>query len=239
MRIGILETGEVSPELRNIHGSYGEMFQNLISEIYRSSSFKKINIIEGQFPNNQLDADLWVITGSKYGVYDRLSWINPLKKFILSCVGKNVPVFGVCFGHQILAEALGGKVKKFQGGWGLGVHKYEIVKSLHWTQLMGKSFSSYAIHQDQIVTPPEDSINVAKSDFCNFALLAYGNIDRPYAISIQSHPEISSQYLSDLIKRRRQENVFPTNTADLALKTLKYKVDNKIITGSILKALCL
>ncbi len=237
MRIGVLETGEVDAKLKPVHGSYGDMFASLISGLYDAPNFNIINILKGQFPKNPMDCDLWVISGSRHGVYDDLSWIDPLKNFILRCIGRNIPLFGVCFGHQILAEAMGGSVKKFEHGWCLGVHEYKVKRKLDWNNVIGSSFSSFAIHQDQVVVPPLDSTNIAGSKFCKFALLAYGNLNHPYAISLQSHPELTHRYVSDLIKVRKSENSFPPSVANDALETLRKEVDNKLITQTILTAL--
>ena len=237
MQIGIIEAGEVIPVLRRVHGSYGGMLKELISKIYTTASFEEVKLYRGQFPKNELDADFWVISGSRHGVYDTLSWISPLKKFILRCVKKKVPIFGICFGHQILAEALGGKVRKFDKGWGLGVHKYDIKEKLRWDTPRDRSFCGFAIHQDQILVPPPDSIHVATSEFCKYALLAYGNNSKPYAVSIQSHPELTQHYVSSLIRYRLENGDFPKNIARSALRTLSRTVDNQLITSSILNAL--
>ena len=63
-------------------------------------------------PASPAQADAWLVTGSRHGVYDALPWIEPLKAFLRACVAARIPVVGVCFGHQILAEALGGRAVK-------------------------------------------------------------------------------------------------------------------------------
>ena len=235
MKIGILETGPVSPKLKKKFGTYGHMFQELIARVTHKPVFEEFDIIESHFPNSPIDADLWFITGSKFGVYDELPWLEPLKCFLVNCIGKNIPVIGVCFGHQILAEALGGKVTKFDRGWGLGVHEYEILKTPNWIYDLKKSFKGYAVHQDQVIVNPPNATRIAGSSFCKNAMLAYGNIESPHAISIQSHPELSGEFVSALIKLNRN-NPYPELLADIALKNINQKVDNHKITELMINA---
>ena len=65
--------------------------------------------------------DGFIITGSAFGVYDKCPWITKLLKIIKKIADTEIPLVGICFGHQAIAEALGGKVKKSDKGWGIGV----------------------------------------------------------------------------------------------------------------------
>ena len=121
MKIGILETGEVNPALRERHGDYPEMFERLLGAVDSSLEFAVVRVVAGEMPAAPGQADGWIVTGSRHGVYDELPWIAPLKAFLRSCIAARVPVVGICFGHQILAEALGGRAVKSEKGWGLGV----------------------------------------------------------------------------------------------------------------------
>ena len=67
------------------------------------------------FPEGIHDADGWLITGSRHGAYEDHPWIPPLEEFIRDAYAAQVPLVGICFGHQIIAQAMGGKVEKYQG----------------------------------------------------------------------------------------------------------------------------
>ncbi len=227
MKIGILETGEVNEVLIGRHGDYSAMFAALLKASDEKLEFATVSVVRGEMPNNPHQADGWIITGSRHGVYDDLPWILPLKAFLRECYAQQVPVVGVCFGHQILAEALGGKVEKSAKGWGVGVHKYHVVNRPKWMQHGADDFAIRALHQDQIVQLPPQATVLASSDFCEFAALAYGDPENPQAISIQPHPEFTAEYVGGVVALRRGTSI-PDATADRAIDSLTQPVDNAL-----------
>ena len=125
-----------------------------------------------------------------------------MKDFLRACVAAKVPVVGICFGHQILAEALGGRAAKSDRGWGLGVQDYEIVNRPGWAGHVPDRFSMRALHQDQVLELPADATVLARSVQCEFAAVAYGDPETPDAISLQPHPEFGREFLDELIAAR-------------------------------------
>ena len=202
MKIGILRTGDVNPALTSSYGEYPDMFARMLHGIDPTLEFLTIDLLSGELPDNPQQADGWLITGSRHGVYDDLDWIEPVKAFLRQALADKVPVVGVCFGHQILAEAMGGKVVKSDKGWGLGPHNYKASGAPDWMGSLAQDWSGHAVHQDQVVELPPNSTVMASSDFCNYAALAYGDVQAPLAISVQPHPEFSDAFVSDLIDVR-------------------------------------
>ena len=125
-RIGVIETGERPVELWDEFTDYPDMIARWLGEALPSAVFEGIRVVTGQPLGEPQDFDGYVITGSKHGAYDDLPWIPPLEEFIRECGRSNIPVFGICFGHQILAQAFGARVEKSERGWGVGVQRYEI-----------------------------------------------------------------------------------------------------------------
>lgn len=219
MKIGILETGEVHPDLRARHGDYPAMFQRLLGDADPALEFATVRVVSGEMPAAPGQADAWLVTGSRHGVYDDLPWIAPLKAFLRDCVAAGVPVVGICFGHQILAEALGGKVVKSDRGWGLGVQDYDLAARPGWMADAPDHFSVAALHQDQVTTPPEGATVLARSPHCAYAALAYGDPEAPYAISLQPHPEFDAAFLDELLELRGG-TAFPLDMANAARASL-------------------
>lgn len=227
MKIGILETGPLPHELSDIHGSYPAMFERMLGETDPDTSFIAYRVIDNVFPDAPDEADGWIITGSKHGVYEDHDWIPPLISFIRSCAEARVPMAGFCFGHQVMAQALGGKVVKSEKGWGLGVQSYNVIEPQGWMTPDLPVFSAIAVHQDQIIRKPDEATCIATSDFCEFAALAYGEPGQPYAISVQPHPEFSTEFVRDLIEVRRG-TAFQESDARAALLTLDDPINNDI-----------
>lgn len=187
MKIGILQTGKVPENLRAQCGEYPDMFEQLLSG--NGFTFASWAVVDGVFPDHPNQADGWLITGSRHGVYEDHDWLPPLEAFIRKIVSDEKPLVGICFGHQIIAQALGGHVEKFEGGWSIGPQVYEFAdgpKAVH------------AWHQDQVTTPPAGAQTIAKSDFCAHAALLYPS----QALTYQPHPEFDDAFPAGLIETR-------------------------------------
>lgn len=191
MRIGILQTGHSPDELRDVHGDYNEMFMRLLGRT--DIAFETFAVQADDFPARPCVADAWVITGSSCGVYDGFPWIAKLMAFLRHLHKERTPLVGICFGHQAIAEALGGKVEKFSGGWSCGLKRYDMVGRASPAALL-------AWHQDQVVAPPPDAEIIASSDFCRFAGLRIGN----HILTLQPHPEFTAEFLRALAAARRE-----------------------------------
>lgn len=209
MRIGVLKTGNVNAKLVDTYGQYPDMFGAMLAAVDPRLSVFGVDVVGGEMPDAVDAADGWIITGSRHGAYDDLPWIAPLKAFLRDVLAARVPVIGVCFGHQILAEAMGGRVEKFAGGWALGVEDYESLVVPGWAETVGAGWRGHAIHQDQVVAQPPGSTLLARSPFCACAALAYGDPAAPDAISVQPHPEMSAQFVNDLIDARLDSIIDP------------------------------
>jgi GMP synthase-like glutamine amidotransferase len=172
-------------------------------------------VLDGEFPASPKDADLWVITGSRFGVYEDHPWIPPLEDFIRACATSGVKMFGICFGHQIIAQAMGGEVRKSDKGWGVGIHDYRVEEWPGAPEHRPQALDIQAYHQDQVIVPPPGARRIAASDFCPNAGLWYPG----FAISVQGHPEFPADYAEALIKARRSTSL-GAQVADKALATV-------------------
>ena len=187
MRIGILQTGLAPENLSPAMGDYPDMFTRLLDG--QGFTFRTWRVLDGEFPASVHEADGWLITGSRHGVYEDHAWIPPLEQFIRDAYAAHVPLVGICFGHQIVAQAMGGKVERYAGGWSVGPTAYDFG---------GETITLNAWHRDQVVEKPANATVVASNDFCANAALLYD--DRVF--TVQAHPEFRPEFVDGLIETR-------------------------------------
>ncbi|PQO23521.1 glutamine amidotransferase [Rhodobacteraceae bacterium WD3A24] len=211
MLIGILQTGHAPDGLRARHGDYDDMFARLLAG--RGLSFRTWRVVDGELPEGVHAAEGWLITGSRHGAYEDHPWIAPLEAFIRSAGTAGVPMVGICFGHQIMAQALGGTVEKYSGGWAVGPQSYAIE---------GEMLSLNAWHQDQVTAPPPEGRVIATNDFCRYAGFAFG----AWGLSLQAHPEFDDAFIEGLIETRGRGLV-----PDVQLDAAAARLGGDIATG--------
>jgi GMP synthase (glutamine-hydrolysing) len=210
MKIGILQTGRAPDALIEESGDYDKMFRDLLAG--HGFEFETFAVLDGAFPAGPDAADGWLITGSRHGVYEPHDWIPPLEDLIRQIHARKQPLAGICFGHQIIAQALGGKVAKFDGGWAIGHVTY---------QQEGKPLTLNAWHQDQVIERPAEARVLAGNDFCENGILAYGD----HIWTLQPHPEFSNDFTGGLIDKRGR-GVVPDEILDQAKTGLNSPIDN-------------
>ena len=217
MKLAILETGCPPGDLAQRFGDYPAMFAEMLGPGFEVQSF---DVAAGEFPDPAAHEAV-LITGSPAGVYEDLDWLTGLFDFIRAA--KDSKMVGVCFGHQAMAEALGGLVEKSDKGWGAGLHRYTITRPEPWLD-GAREIAAPASHQDQVVVQPRNTDVVAASPFTPYASLAWN--DRP-AISFQFHPEFTPAYARALIEKRYDR----VNEPDHALASLDTPNDNERVAG--------
>jgi GMP synthase (glutamine-hydrolysing) len=217
MKIGILKTGHapdiVLPEL----GDYDAMFARLLAG--QGFEFAAYDVVDEEFPDGPHAADGWLITGSKHGAYEDHPWIPPLEALIRDIRDAGKPLIGVCFGHQIIAQALGGEVIKHPAGWRVGPTRYEID---------GAPYTLNAWHQDQVVTVPPGAEVAGRAEGCEIAALRYG----PKIFTVQPHPEFGSTMMDRLIEHRAI-GVVPDPLRDHARSLLDTPTDSAAMARTI------
>ena len=215
MKLTIIQTGDVPLPLRGQFGPYRKMFETMFDGTGQGFSYDMIPVSDGAPLPDPSSLEGIVITGSAAGVYDDLPWLGPLRAFIRDAYGKQTKMLGVCFGHQIMADALGGDVRKSEKGWGLGRHTYTVKSRPDFMRSGPMALAIACSHQDQVITPPSDAEVILSSDFTPNAGLAYRN---GAALSVQPHPAFADDYTIALAELRRGKA--PDHLVDRALASV-------------------
>ena len=223
MKLGILKTGRPPRPAIAQFGTYPDMFRQLLGE--DAYAWRTYAVDEGELPATPGECDGYLITGASAGVYDPLPWIGPAMDFLRAAKGRAALV-GVCFGHQLMAQAFGGAVIKSPKGWGVGEHVYEVMAEAPWMGERPLRIRLPASHQDQVVEKPPGAEVFAASEFTPFAGLVWPG---ERAISMQPHPEFEPAYAKSLIEHRRG-NPYPDEQADAAIASYS-GADDRIRVG--------
>lgn len=224
MRVTILEAGRPPEFLAQTWPGYPDMFEALLGRADESLTFDSVAVVDGAPLPDLAATEAVLITGSPAGVYDGEPWMDAARSFVRDAAARKIPMIGVCFGHQLIADALGGDVRKSEKGWGVGRHSYDIVERRPWMVDAEATFALSVSHQDQVIAPPEGAVTLARSAHTDHALLVYESAP---IMSMQGHPEFADAYSIALYNARRGS--LGDELADTAIETMAAPEDNDLV----------
>jgi len=214
MKIGILKTDRVRDDLVGEFGEYPDMFSELLGQADEELLFQVYDVENGEYPEDVDEVDGYLITGSKSSVYEDKEWIHRLQDFVRELHEHRKKVIGICFGHQLVAQALGGRTQKSDKGWGMGRHGASFESIPDWHDGEGHEFHLLVSHQDQVVEPAPGTVVLAGSEFCQNAVCQLGD----HILTFQGHPEFIQGYSENIMNIRREmigEDVYAAGVASL------------------------
>jgi GMP synthase-like glutamine amidotransferase len=231
-RITIIETGIVSSKNRERHGSYPQMFERMIGNADAAVTFDTVSIPAGAPLPDIKGLEAILITGSSAGVYDDFDWIAPLEDFVRTAHENKVPMVGVCFGHQLIAQALGGSARKSEKGFGLGRHVYDIAPDNG--VIDGSRIALACSHQDQVITPPAGASTILSSAFTPHAGLLYAG---GTTFSVQAHPEFTVGFALACCEMVRSKGDAPESIVGSAEASLAEPLESARLGSAITRFL--
>lgn len=225
MQIHLFLADHANENLITKFGDYPVLFSNRFQKVLEKPEIVVHAICDNQFPENLDTVDNVVITGSKYSCFEEdIDWVPKLKKTIIELDKRKKNIFGVCFGHQIIALALGGKAQRSERGWGVGLHSYQVEDT---SIFPCETIDVYVSHQDQVVQMPLGARRILTSDFCPIAGYRIDN----HIMTIQGHPEFTVEYSQSLLQLRRER--FPEDVYAQALQSYTKKDSNTAIAQAV------
>ena len=199
LTIGILLTDHVLDDLQPKHGDQDDFYFKIFGEADINIKLKIYDVTLNNYPLDMHECDGYLITGSKLSVYDDVKWIKDLEQYIRVLNEQKKFLLGVCFGHQLIAKALGGEVCKAEIGWVTGLQSYTFHHNFPWLSDLNQDVKLIHSHQDQITKLPDQATLVASSK--NVPIAMYYIDD--HIMSIQGHPEFTNEYAYDVVCKRR------------------------------------
>lgn len=195
--------------------------------------FVNFNTIQGEFPSlpkrhfvhgassDEIPFDLYIITGSHNGVYEDLQWIRDLEAWIRNADELKVPLIGICFGHQVVASALGGKVTLNPKGWEVGAQDFEL-NEVGQAMFKGKtSIHLQYSHQDAVVQLPASMLNLGGNEKTDCQGMCKGS----HIVTLQGHPEFCKETMSGILGRKREKGILSEAEYSRAYHSLDDPVD--------------
>ena len=230
MNIGILQADSVMEKFQPEFGDYPKMFEDML----KSAASNKIEIAHydiehGQYPASIDDCDGYVITGSKKSVYDDEPWIHQLRQYVIDLHAVKKKLVGICFGHQMVALALGGNTEPATVGWGVGVHTSQVIKQKPYMQPALASIAAIVSHKDQVTVLPQGAELLATADFCPNAMFQIED----HILTFQGHPEFHKSYSATLMNMR--EDILGEAVYSKGVKSLEKDIHGQVLAKWIIQ----
>ena len=194
-RINILLCDTFPGRLPDFIPNYESLFFDLFDTVAERLSYGIYQTWQGELPSAINRDEIYLIPGSLDAAYDDKPWSVALLQWIERAYSHGAKLMGVCFGHQAIARALGGEVRKYEGGFGAGVRKSRVIDDEMKPYFPQQEMRLLYSHHDQVVTLPQDAVLCATSDFCKNESFRIGR----QVVTFQGHPEFTVAYSRHLL----------------------------------------
>lgn len=220
--VGLLLCDHLDDDVAAQVGDYTDLYPDVFGPA--GVDLRIYDVTAGELPEQPDECEGWIVSGSRRSTYEAESWISDLEEFVRRIVEQRHRLVGICFGHQLTAQALGGRVERAEVGWGVGVKSFEVVAPTPWMEPVSE-FAILMSHRDQVTALPEGAELVATADYCPVG--AYRIEDHVFCV--QGHPEFIPELSRILMGKRRE--VMGDDVVDAALATLEDRLDRERVVG--------
>lgn len=220
MKICILHIGHSEPGAVSAHRPSPERFRTALAPHLPTADWTTISAVLDDLPDPEA-FDAYLITGGKYSVFEDLDWQHRFLEFITTLIKQEIPLIGICYGHQAIAKVIGGTVERSPKGYGVGLMPVNVVAETDWSTESDTPLMLHAMHQDQVTSVPEGAEIFLSSDFCPISGFSYGTS----VLAIQQHPDFTAALNRDLIEKRIDR--IGQSTASEALASLGGRDDTE------------
>lgn len=196
--------------------SYVSMFTNLFDSVRSNVTYHIYDVYKNQFPLHLRPDETYLITGSNSSIFEEKGWIKGLLSFIRGAYAQQIPLAGVCFGHQAIAYALGGKIAPFKKGWEAGIRESRIVDPTARRYFTSNQLALHYSHHGQVTQLPRGAVRFATSDSCKNEGFLLNN----HILTFQGHPEYTDSFMRYLIRNHSANE--PEEIKEKALESIQF-----------------
>ena len=225
MKVALLQCDSVRDRLQHIEGDFPEMFERFLTAHNPDVRLTTFDMRMGKFPDLNQEYDGFVCTGSRASVYENEEWISELKGYVRLLYSTGKKFVGICFGHQLIAESLGGRVAPSELGWGVGAQVSQVKEYKGWMRPKRDFFTVPVSYKDQITELPAESESLAYNNHCPHFMISVGR----HFLGIQGHPELSRRYVKTLLRSRR--DVLGDEAVSDGISSLENEIHSDVLSS--------
>ncbi len=201
IKLGILNAIRPGTSSVNWGGAPTDAFIRFFQSVDAPFEYIVYEAAQGELPPTPDACDAYVITGSPDDAYGTAEWLVALSQFIRDVYQSGERMVGICFGHQMLAHALGGQVAKSEKGIGFGLKQFDVMTKKAWMVEAPDQCALYFSHQDQVMQLPPDAELLGGNAFCPIALYEING----RVLGIQGHPEVSLEMMVEAAAAKKDK----------------------------------